>query len=131
MAGEGGGQFGVESSEFGVTTSVAVNSSAFGVKKGGMTTINLFKVQRSMFNVNKSVPCQWLTPMVSLLGQVIEKEYSLKTSYAELKFSRSQIVHIHFENPPQLPQDEMLLLTGDTPKGIRGTRDVHSRSSLG
>jgi hypothetical protein len=53
-----------------------------------------------------------------LLGQVIEKEYSIKTSYANLKFSRNQIVHIHFENPPQLPQDEMLLLTGDTLKGI-------------
>jgi hypothetical protein len=59
-----------------------------------------------------------------LLGQVIEKEFSIKTSYAELKFSRNQVVHIHFKNPPQLLQDEMLLLTGDTLRGIVSPRTI-------
>ena len=54
----------------------------------------------------------------TLSGQVIEKEFIMKTGYAELTFNVNQIVHIHFKIPPQSLQDEMLLLTGDTLKGV-------------
>jgi|WetSurMetagenome_2_1015567.scaffolds.fasta_scaffold1033243_1 hypothetical protein len=53
-----------------------------------------------------------------LTGQIIEKELSIKTSYAELIFNTDQVVHVHFKVLPQTLQDEMLLLTGDTLKGI-------------
>ena len=54
----------------------------------------------------------------TLSGQVTEKEFVIKTGYAELTFNVNQIVHIHFKIPPQSLQDEMLLMTGDTLKGI-------------
>jgi hypothetical protein len=54
----------------------------------------------------------------TLSGQVVEKEFVIKTGYAELTFDVNQIVHIHFKIPPQSLQDEMLLRTGDTLKGI-------------
>lgn len=54
----------------------------------------------------------------TLTGQVTTREFSIKTSYAELTFKKSEIVHIHFENPPQFTQDEMLLLASDVLKGV-------------
>lgn len=53
----------------------------------------------------------------TLTGQVTTREFSIKTSYAELTFKKSEIVHIHFENPPQFTQDEMLLLASDVLSG--------------
>ncbi len=54
----------------------------------------------------------------TLSGQVTNREFSIKTSYAELKFKRNEIVHIHFENIPQFTQDEMLLLASDVLMGV-------------
>jgi len=54
----------------------------------------------------------------TLTGQVTTREFAIKTSYAELTFKKHEIVRIHFENPPQFTQDELLLLTSDVLKGI-------------
>lgn len=60
----------------------------------------------------------------SLNGEVQNPEISIKTSYADLSFSIDKIVHIHFKNSPEFPNDEMMLKTTDLLKGEITTNEI-------
>jgi len=79
---------------------------------GGRDNVKGVPRPPQLFRTEKRGVCETLT------GQVTTRDFSIKTSYAEMKFKRSEIVHIHFENPPQFTQDEMLLLASDVLKGV-------------
>lgn len=53
----------------------------------------------------------------ALSGDVQTKKITIKTSYADLEFKKKNIIHIHFENLPQFPRDEVYLKTMDKVKG--------------
>lgn len=53
----------------------------------------------------------------SLTGEVKDKKITIKTSFGLLSFDKGEIVHIHFKNPPQFLNDELLLKTSDKLKG--------------
>ncbi len=53
----------------------------------------------------------------SLTGEIMNKSFVIRTSYAELNFTIDKIANIHFKNPPQYLNDEMVLITVDKLKG--------------
>lgn len=53
----------------------------------------------------------------ALSGEVLTTTFTIKTSYAELEFKKENILHIHFENLPQFPRDEIYLSAMDKIKG--------------
>jgi hypothetical protein len=53
----------------------------------------------------------------ALSGNVLTKNFTIKTSYADLIIEKNKIMHIHFENLPQFPRDEVYLTTMDKIKG--------------
>jgi hypothetical protein len=52
----------------------------------------------------------------SLVGQVLNAEFTLKTSFGTLKFKPKQIVHIHFAGAG-FPVDDLQLISGDRIRG--------------
>ena len=60
----------------------------------------------------------------ALSGEVLTKAFTIKTSYAELNLDNNQIMHIHFENLPQFPRDEVYLTTMDKIKGKLSLNEV-------
>lgn len=60
----------------------------------------------------------------SLSGEVLKETFTIQTSYANLTIENDKISHIHFENPPQFPTDEVYLNTMDRIKGKLSQSDV-------
>lgn len=53
----------------------------------------------------------------SLSGEVMKETFTIQTSYANLTIEKDKISHIHYENLPQFPSDEVYLNTMDRIKG--------------
>ncbi len=60
----------------------------------------------------------------SLTGEINTTSFTIETSYATLKFTIDKIVHIHFKNPPQFLNDEIVLKTTDKLKGDITTDNI-------
>ena len=53
----------------------------------------------------------------ALVGRVLDKEITVRSSFGVLIFKPKQIVHIHFAGVPGFPVDELQILSGDRIKG--------------
>ena len=60
----------------------------------------------------------------ALVGQVLDKEFEVKSSFGVLTFKPKQIVHIHFAGVPGFPVDELQILSGDRIKGDVSPRQL-------
>lgn len=53
----------------------------------------------------------------SINGEVLTKEFVLKTKFGKLKFKKSDILTVHYKNPPQFLSDEVRLSAGTRLEG--------------
>lgn len=56
----------------------------------------------------------------SINGEVLVKKFVLTMSYGELKFAKSEILHIEYANPPYLFADEIRISAGTKLSGMIG-----------
>ena len=67
----------------------------------------------------------------SLLGEVQERSFSIRTAFGNLRVETKRITWIHLKDPPDLAQDEIWLKTGDRLTGPVRPRTVRFRTVSG
>lgn len=53
----------------------------------------------------------------SINGEILTKEFVLKTKFGQLKFKKSDILTAHYKNPPQFLSDEVQISAGTRLEG--------------
>ena len=53
----------------------------------------------------------------SLLGQVLEREFSIQAAFGHIRVETKRITWVHLKDSPDLAQDEIWLKTGDRLSG--------------
>jgi hypothetical protein len=67
----------------------------------------------------------------SLLGQVLERVFSIRTAFGPIRVETKRITWVHLKDAPDLEQDEIWLKTGDRLTGAVEPRAVRFRTAGG
>jgi len=67
----------------------------------------------------------------SLLGEVQERVFSIRTTFGRIRVETKRITWVHLKDAPDVPQDEIWLKTGDRLTGAVEPRVVRFRTAAG
>ncbi len=67
----------------------------------------------------------------SLLGEVLERVFSIRTTFGRIRVETKRITWVHLKDAPDLTQDEIWLKTGDHLTGAVEPRAVRFRTVTG
>ena len=67
----------------------------------------------------------------SLLGEVLEKVFSIRSAFGHIRVATKRITWVHLKDAPDLAQDEIWLKTGDRLTGAVEPRAIRFRTAAG
>ena len=67
----------------------------------------------------------------SLLGEVLERRFSIRSAFGTIRVDKKRISWIHFKDPPLQAQDEIWLTTGDRLTGAVEPGTIRFRADGG